>query len=149
MIGFSLAEAIIGVFSKCLDKFIPDKDKQAELLEAVREKLLENEQEIVTKASENVLAEIHGESWLQRNWRPILMMVGVFVIFNNFVLAPYIHAFTGFDLMLNVDTSSIPRELWNLLDIGMGGYIMGRSAEKISRHIAPAIAKSKGGKKDE
>lgn len=142
MIGLSLAEAIVGVFSKCLDKFVVDKDKREEWLSTLRTELLNNEKEIIAASSENVLAEIKGESWLQRNWRPILMMVGVFVVFNNFILAPYIHAFTGFDLMLNVDTHSIPPQLWDLLQVGMGGYIMGRSAEKIAAQIAPAIATS-------
>ena len=137
MIGFSLAEAIVGIFSKSLDKFVMDKDKQAEIIAAVRREILENEAEIIKAASDNVNAEIQGESWLQRNWRPVFMMVCVFVIFNNFILAPYVHAFTGFDLMLNVDTDSIPRDLWNLLEIGMGGYIIGRSGEKIVKHLAP------------
>lgn len=135
MIGFSLAEAIVGIFSKSLDKFVVDKDKREEFLKEIRQSLLDNEAEIIKASSANVKAEIEGQSWLQRCWRPMFMMVGVFIIFNNFIIAPYVHAFTGFDLMLNVDTNSIPDQMWDLLNIGMGGYIIGRSAEKIAQNI--------------
>ena len=32
-------------------------------------------------------------------------------------------------------TATLPEELWNLLMIGVGGYVVGRSGEKIAKNI--------------
>jgi len=73
-----------------------------------------------------LVAEIQGESWLQRAWRPITMLVFVFIIFNNYVLVPYFSAFGG-----TIPALEIPNGLWALLNVGIGGYIFSRGAEKI------------------
>ena len=69
-------------------------------------------------------AEAQG-NWLQRSWRPIIMLV-----FATIVLAG-----TFLDLPILADTS----RFWDLLEIGIGGYVIGRSAEKITGRL-------KGGK---
>lgn len=73
-----------------------------------------------------IVAEAQGESWLQRNWRPLLMLCFVLILFNNYVAAPYARA-----LGLALPTLDLPQGAWALLNIGVGGYIAGRSAEKI------------------
>lgn len=72
-----------------------------------------------------IVAEAQGESWLQRNWRPLIMSMFGFIIANNYILNPYISAMFGVDIVLE-----IPPDMWELLKIGIGGYIVGRSAEK-------------------
>lgn len=81
--------------------------------------------EITKSQADVLLGEINGESWMQRNWRPCLMFVGIIILFNNFVVAPYIDAFGGVNVMLQ-----LPDEIWLLLNIGMGGYIGARTWEK-------------------
>ena len=71
-----------------------------------------------------IQAEAQG-NWLQRSWRPIIMLV-----FATIVLIG-----TFFDLPILSDTS----RFWDLLEIGIGGYVIGRSAEKITGRL-------KGGK---
>jgi len=66
-------------------------------------------------------AEMQG-NWLQRSWRPILMLSLVLIVINNYILFPY---FPDTLTMLE-----LPNELWNLLTIGVGGYVAGRSIEK-------------------
>ena len=73
------------------------------------------------------MAEAQGESWLQRNWRPILMLTIVAIVANNYVISPYIRLFFNESIILD-----LPDKLWNLLQIGVGGYVIGRSAEKIA-----------------
>ena len=70
-------------------------------------------------------AEAKGESWLQRNWRPLNMMVFVFIVANNYIIAPYAQAISGTSVSLPT-----PPDLWVLIKIGLGGYVVGRSAEK-------------------
>jgi hypothetical protein len=82
---------------------------------------------IIQKQLDVVLAEAQGESWLQRNWTPILMLTIVAIAANNYVIAPYIQLFFSKGIQLE-----LPEKLWSLLQIGVGGYVIGRSAEKIA-----------------
>lgn len=124
MIG--IAETVIGVVGKVLDKFVADKDKRDELKAAITMAMVESKNEITKIASENVKAEITGHSWMQRNWRPLLMMVIITIVANNFLLAPYIEIFSGKSVYLE-----LPNHLYELMVIGVGGYTIGRSGEKI------------------
>jgi len=76
-------------------------------------------------------AEIKGGSWMQRNWRPLTMLVFVYIVANNYIIVPYARCFySDFPIM------DLPPYLWDLLKIGLGGYVVGRSAEKISKNIS-------------
>ena len=77
-----------------------------------------------------IIAETKSQSWLARNWRPILMLTIVAIIANNYVLFPYLSLFTEKVTML-----TLPDHLWSLLKIGVGGYIVGRSAEQVAKTI--------------
>ena len=65
------------------------------------------------------------------------MLSFVFIIFNNYVIAPYAVAFVGPDVIPMLD---IPPGMWGLLTVGIGGYIGGRSYEK-GKKIAADAAK--------
>ena len=65
--------------------------------------------------------EMQG-NWLQRSWRPLLMLSLVLIIVNNYILFPYFP-----DTLTMLD---LPEQLWTLLTIGVGGYVGGRSIEK-------------------
>jgi hypothetical protein len=67
-----------------------------------------------------IIAEAQSGSWLTQNWRPMIMMMFGYIIFNNYVLNPY------FDIPMLV----IEKDMWTLLKLGLGGYIGGRSIEK-------------------
>ena len=68
-----------------------------------------------------VAAEAGGASWLQRNWRPINMLS-----FLGLVIAD------AFGLL----AFRLADQAWLLLQIGLGGYVVGRSVEKISPQIS-------------
>jgi hypothetical protein len=89
-------------------------------------KVLEYEVTMAKELGATVRAEVQGKSPLQRLWRPITMLVFVFIIFNNFVLVPYVAAFGA-----TVPTLEIPPGMWALLNIGIGGYIASRGVEKV------------------
>jgi hypothetical protein len=83
----------------------------------------------VTKVLEAQTAIITTEmkgNWLQRSWRPILMLVIIMIVANNYLLMPFITAATGWGIVLE-----LPAQLWNVLTVGVGGYVAGRSGEKI------------------
>ena len=55
-------------------------------------------------------------SWLKQNWRPITMLTFLMLIVCD-----------SFGLL----AKPLPPDAWSLLKIGLGGYVIGRSAEKI------------------
>ena len=122
--------ALIGPVMAILDKVIPDptqRDKaKAEMAIIVAKAQAD---EMKAKASV-VVAEATGESWMQRNWRPVLMFTFIAIIINNFLLLPYMIA-----LGLPIPHLELPDQMWYLLSIGVGGYIAGRSGEKITNSI--------------
>jgi len=135
--GISAALSFLPVIGKFLDKgldvvdaMVEDKDKANEIKAAVRRQIMEEQHKELLTAIESqtkiILAEARGGA-LQRNWRPLLMLTVVFILFNNYVLAPYIAAiWPGTAVVLD-----LPSGLWALLNVGVGGYVVGRSAEKI------------------
>ena len=111
-----------------VDDLVEDKDKANELKAAIKSQILVNQHEELVPALENqtkiILAEARG-GWLQRNWRPLLMMIIVLIVANNYLLYPYLSLFWE-----GARELSLPAELWSLMKIGVGGYVAGRSVEK-------------------
>jgi len=90
------------------------------------EKGLQYEQENLKQKAAIVLAEAKSEHWLTATWRPITMLT-----FVALVVADQ----TG---MLHFRLAS---EAWLLLQLGLGGYVVGRSAEKAVVPIVEALKK--------
>ena len=114
--------------------FPPDlsPEQKAKLEQGLQEYQLKMTQEMnkysetLTKTQGAIIeAEAKGDSWLQRSWRPITMLVFVFIIANNYILFPYISLFGGTATALD-----IPPDMWDLLKLGLSGYVVGRSIEK-------------------
>ena len=58
------------------------------------------------------------------------MLTFVAIIANNYILYPYISLFWNAAPILE-----IPPDMWGLLKIGLGGYVVGRSAEKVAKAL--------------
>lgn len=121
----ALITAVVGLVSKAIDKAVPDAGQAAELREKVTGAILSLAQTELQGAISIIVAEAQGESWLQRNWRPLLMLTCIGIIANNYVLYPYLKLFVAAPPLLEM-----PDALWELLKIGVGGYVIGRSVEK-------------------
>lgn len=124
---------VANLFTKALDivdDFVPDKDLANKLKAALKQQILQITHgefiQLLKSQTAIILAEAQG-GWLQRNWRPGLMAMFGVIIFNNYILYPYIRLFFEEAPMLE-----IPPDMWGLLKIGIGGYVVGRSVEKIT-----------------
>ena len=115
------------VAGKIAEKYFDDKSKKTKFLAELENNSLALEKSLIDARAETISSELSG-GVLQRNWRPLLMLCAIIIIFNNYVIFPYARAF-GLDLPL----LELPAGLWALLTTGVGGYVMGRSAEKITR----------------
>ncbi len=79
-----------------------------------------------------VVSETSSEHWLTRSWRPVLMLVltGLLVVIG--LLLPLAEAVAGHALLFRPRWDLLPPEFWSFLMVGTGGYIGGRSLEKIA-----------------
>jgi hypothetical protein len=103
--------------------------KYKELLINIEGACIDYESKLLESKSRIIESEAKGESWLQRNWRPMLMCICMFIVFNNYVLVPY----------FNLPVTTLDDHIWTLMDLGVGGYVAGRSLEKISENLGGVL----------
>ena len=128
MLLSALTSPFIKDVTKIIDKVVVNKDEANRLKSEIKQseqKLLNTE---IENAAKTIISEAQG-SYLQRNWRPILMLVVTAIIINNYLLFPWFSLFG-----IPVPDINLPDKLWNLLILGVGGYVIGRSGEKIMRN---------------
>ena len=116
------------ILGDVVKKIIPDSDKSAEIEREIRLALLEHTDSLEKMRGEIVLAEAKSQHWLTASWRPLLMMVAIAIIAMNYLVFPIIAI--GYPTIMN-HVLELPDQLWNLLTLGVGGYIVGRSGEKM------------------
>jgi hypothetical protein len=127
-----LKSAITPVTDLIGEMHTSDAEREALRLEfyklqfGIFEKIVSYEQQLLESQKQVITAEAQGQSWLQRSWRPITMLT-----FLALVVAD------SFGWLAN----PLASEAWTLLQIGLGGYVAGRSLEKITPKIADAIRK--------
>ncbi len=98
---------------------LPGREKK-ELETEILKLVYEREREIA-EAQASVLRTEAAGNWLQRSWRPLVMLTfAVIVLVGTFTSLPILEDSSRF---------------WDLLEIGLGGYVVGRSGEKIARVI--------------
>jgi len=113
--------------STLLDKFFPDKEAANKAKIVLLEMKQNGELSKLQTSAGIVTAEAKSEHWLAANWRPVTMLTFVFIIANNYILYPYLALFFE-----EAPKLEIPPDMWALLKIGLGGYVVGRSAEKVA-----------------
>lgn len=120
---FGFISAIISPVTELIDDLhtsdeekLKLKNKLAELQYNFQSNVLEYETKLMQHRADVVKAEAQGKSWLQRSWRPITMLTFLALVICD-----------CFGLL----TFRLSGEAWVLLQIGLGGYVVGRSGEKI------------------
>ena len=114
-----LLGAAVPLIEKVIDKTVPDSGMAEKLKLEISRSLMQNEHELRKAAADIVKAEAQSEHALTSQWRPITMLVFVFIIANNYIIAPYAKALFGAEIVLQ-----LPPEMWDLLKIGLGGYVI-------------------------
>jgi hypothetical protein len=74
--------------------------------------------------TEVLKTEMQG-NWLQKSWRPLVMLTfTVMIVLGAFKEIPYLESSSPF---------------WSLLELGLGGYVIGRTVEKVSETVTQNI----------
>lgn len=105
----------------------------AQLQTAFQEKLVEADLQFAQAQRDVIVAEANGHSWLQRNWRPIVMLSFVFLIGVIVWSGGYVNG-------RQLDHDFV-MEILSIVKVGLGGYVIGRSAEKIAPQVATIFKK--------
>ena len=116
----NLGNAIKGI----LDKVITTDKERLEAQQKIDETLSTYGQSMIDSASKVVQAEAQGGK-LQRNWRPLIMLMFGFIIIYEYFISS----------IFKLPKSNLPEQFWYLLELGMGGYVVGRTAEKITTSL--------------
>jgi len=91
------------------------KNRFEEIQNTVTMRWIEFEAKLIEAQTALIKADATGRSWLQRNWRPITMLTFLFLVVAD-----------SYGWLVN----PLSDKAWELLKIGLGGYVVGRSVEK-------------------
>jgi len=122
----SAIKDVVSSVGDALDKNITSKEEKLKAKTEITGIVTEFATTTIDAQKEVVLAEVQG-NWLQRSWRPTLMLIFAGVVVVS----------TFYDVHLN----EVPTEFWGLLKIGIGGYIGGRSLEKVVNNMDVSIGR--------
>ena len=115
--------AALDAGTKLLDKFFPDAD-------AEQKSKLQQFLAVFAAQAQIVQAEASSTSWLTASWRPLTMLC-----FTALIVARWF-GWAAPDLS--------PEEylkLWDIVQLGLGGYVVGRSVEKTATTVASILKK--------
>jgi hypothetical protein len=125
-----ILSTIGGQVAKSLFPDPADEIKRKEVENQLNLAVLQNAHAIEAAAADIVKTEAASGHWLAANWRPLLM-----VTFGGLIVARW------FGWAAPNLTEPEYLALWNIVELGLGGYVIGRSAEKIAPAIAEAMKK--------
>lgn len=118
-------DAALSIGSKVIDRLWPDPTEREKAKAALLQLQQEGELREIEASMQVLVAEAKSEHSLTSMWRPITMLVFTSVVANNLILAPYLSALFGVHITL-----PMPDQVWELLNLGIGGYLVGRTVEK-------------------
>ena len=126
----AIVPALAPVLSRVVGNLFPDPTERAKAEAEAMRQLLAAQSQIEAAAADIVKAEASSGNWLAAAWRPITMLVFVALIVARWLgySAPGI-------------SEAEVLKLWDIVELGLGGYVIGRSAEKIAPAILDAIKK--------
>ena len=107
-----------------------EETKRAEFQQNFQLQIMQQAQLIEQAAADVVKTEAASSHWLAANWRPITMLV-----FVGLVVARWM-GYTAPGM-----TEAEYLSVYDLIKIGLGGYVVGRSAEKIVPAVVEAMKK--------
>lgn len=120
--------AALSLGGKLVDRLFPDPAQRAQAQIALLEMQQRGELTELVERSGIVRAEAASEHWLTATWRPLVM-----VVFAGLIVARW------FGWAAPELSQEEYLKLWNIVEFGLGGYVVGRSVEKVVPSIAEAV----------
>ncbi len=144
MITNIVAGLMGGPVSKILDAYIKDTELRRKLEADLQTQIIAHLGREQGLEQSIILAEIQSDGWITRSWRPLLMLSLLgFLGFVGLIL-PLADLIAGHTLPFTPRWNALPDGFWDFLSVGVGGYIGGRSLEKIASQLPAPQSRRKG-----
>lgn len=130
----SLIGALTPILGKVVGNLFPDPSEAARAKAELVMQMQEHEAQLQKAAGEILKTEAASKHWLAANWRPITMLTFVALIVARWF---------GFAAPELSEAEYI--KLWDIVELGLGGYVIGRSVEKVVPVLGESFGK-RGGK---
>ena len=124
---FDLIGGAIRPVTELIDNMHTSDEEKQEAKKAIFSMQNTIQEQLIKSKGEIIKEEAKSEHFLTATWRPITALVFVAIIANNYIIAPYMGAMFGTKIMLE-----IPPQMWDLLQLMIGGYVASRGAEKLA-----------------
>jgi len=124
----SLIPALAPIVGKIVGNLFPDPGERAHAEAETMRQLIAHQGSIESAAAQVIQTEAASTHWLAANWRPLTMITFTVLIVARWMgwVAP------------NLSEAEYLK-LWSIIEFGLGGYVVGRSVEKIAPSIASAL----------
>ncbi len=122
--------AITSIAGPIFDRLFPDSEAAQKAKFEFIQEMTRNESEFSLAIAGIIQAEAASKHWLAANWRPITMLV-----FVGLIVARWF----GFAAPSLSEAEYL--KLWSIVELGLGGYVIGRSVEKSLPNLANLFKK--------
>ena len=126
-----LVKAVLAVIERTQAAKLDKAAIEAELERAIAAELTRLAATEISARRDVLIAELRGESWLQRNWRPLVAIIFAAVIVFYGLILPIAVDWFGAPPVRIGDT--LLGWIMTSVNIAIGGYIGGRTVEKVAR----------------
>ena len=117
---FKPAAELIDELHTSEEEKLKQQRRLLEIQAMVLDSSLQYEKEMMTSRAEIINSEAKSEHWITATWRPITMLTFLALAVGD---------------SLGLLQTPLRDEAWTLLQIGLGGYVVGRSAEKVIKEV--------------
>jgi len=123
----ALIPALAPILGNIIKSRFPDPTEAAKAEAEMMAALWQNAHQINIAAADIIKTEAASQHWLAANWRPLTMLTFVALIVARWFgwAAPEL-------------SEAEYLKLWSIVEFALGGYVVGRSVEK----LAPSIAET-------
>ena len=126
----ALLPALIPILGDAIRRLFPDPAEAQKAQAELNNALMANAAKIEEAAASIIADEAKSEHWLASSWRPLVMLT-----FTALIVARWL----GYSAP-GISEAEVLK-LWDIVQLGLGGYVIGRSAEKIVPQLAQIVAK--------
>jgi hypothetical protein len=135
LLGIS-ADKLIDSIGQSIDSIVTNDDEKLKAKNELSKTVLSELNRLYETQASVIKTEMSG-NWLQRSWRPLLMWAFGCIIMMKWM------GWTDPNI-----SEELEMELLQIIKIGLGGYVLGRSVEKVAKTVTANIDMSFLKKKD-
>ena len=117
----------VDAIGKVVDTVITNDDEKSKAKKELTEVVLKSLNEVANVQGEVIKKEMEG-NFLQKSWRPLLMLT-----FGTILVCKWFGLTDG-----NID-HDLEIKLMDIVQLGLGGYVVGRSVEKVAGTVTENI----------